>query len=186
MQFRLIYEGQLRGQATKDEAKHWIRMHLHPQLEQLWHQVPLVHRREFLRFQGGPNETGVYEHVSGVTFCPIVTERLRLVAGLHVLLFRREEPGHLLSQSGDIDNRVKVLVDALRVPSVDEVRRANIDPATAPNPIHCVLKDDTLLTSVAVETERLLTNGKIEEVLAVITITVKATSLTFDNMGISA
>jgi hypothetical protein len=187
MQFKLIYEGPLKGQSAKDEAKHVIRMQLHPQLEMLWTYGPLKHRRQFLRYEGsGKSELGIFEHRNGFTFAPLVSSRLDLVAGLHVLLMRREAPGNLFSQSGDIDNRVKVLIDALRMPSADELRRAKADAVSTPNPVFCVLQDDSLLTSVAVETETLLTPGPAHEVLALITLTVKAARLTFDNLGLSA
>jgi hypothetical protein len=61
-------------------------------------------------------------------------------------------PGSVL-QSGDIDNRLKTLFDAFRLPhSVDELG-GNLEPQADEDPFFCLLEDDKLITHVAVETD---------------------------------
>ena len=48
MEFRLIYEGPLRGQGAKSTHKWEIRRSLHPQLRRLWQEHPLRDSAETL------------------------------------------------------------------------------------------------------------------------------------------
>ena len=53
----------------------------------------------------------------------------------------QQDPGALISQGGDIDNRVKTLLDALRMPSGDEEARA---PSPGAGLLYCLMESDTL------------------------------------------
>jgi hypothetical protein len=72
-----------------------------------------------------------------------------------VLLLRPEAPGQLFTQSGDIDNRLKTLFDALKIPTPNEEygKRSRHEDE---EPFFCLLADDKLITKVAVETDQLL------------------------------
>ena len=76
-----------------------------------------------------------------------------MTCNLDILFLRKEEPGGLILQSGDIDNRIKTLFDALRMPAPGEL----IPPNMSENPMHCLLESDTLVTGFNVRTDRLLT-----------------------------
>ncbi len=56
---------------------------------------------------------------------------------------------------GDIDNRLKTLFDAMRIPvaTEDYIRRI---PADDEKPMYCLLEDDKLITKITVETDQLL------------------------------
>jgi hypothetical protein len=83
----------------------------------------------------------------------LILKKLRLSCALDILLLRREQPGRIVLQSGDIDNRVKTLFDGLRMPaSADEA--GAIDPTA--NPFFCLLESDTLIDEVHVVTDMLL------------------------------
>ncbi len=87
-------------------------------------------------------------------FAPLVTNELALTCRLEIQFFRREPAGALILQGGDIDNRVKTLFDALRVPEETQVK--NMRPAEDETPFFCLLQDDILVTGFSVNTERLL------------------------------
>lgn len=183
MNFRLTYHGPLKAASQSDTRrieKHTIRRALSRQLDQLfilkdnelldsdcdrWEDMPKAIRGEF-------------------TFLSLVREKLHLVCELDILFLRRDEPGSLIRSGGDLDNRIKVLFDALRVPSEDEVRglKAESDPL-----VICLTEDDKLITGFRVTTDRLLEPAKSEahqnEVQLIINVEVKATKLTLDNMG---
>jgi len=56
---------------------------------------------------------------------------------------------------GDIDNRLKTLLDSLSIPSVQQLPR---DPETDSDVrLYCLLEDDRLVTRVDVRNDRLLT-----------------------------
>ena len=68
-----------------------------------------------------------------------------------------------MSNGGDIDNRIKVLFDGLRMPKTDsELGRLRIDPEEE-DPFFCLLEDDRLVTSVSVTTDRLIVPKRQDE-----------------------
>jgi hypothetical protein len=91
----------------------------------------------------------------GFRFLPLITERIGTACSLDILFLRRDDPGKIIQSGGDIDNRIKVLFDALRIPRVcDEV--AGFSPDADENPLYCLLEDDTLINQVSINTDRLL------------------------------
>jgi hypothetical protein len=52
MKFRMVYEGRIGGQNTKEEEKQKLRSSFHPQLESLWSVQPLKEFREYRVQQG--------------------------------------------------------------------------------------------------------------------------------------
>jgi hypothetical protein len=92
----------------------------------------------------------------------------------------------LIHSGGDIDNRLKVLFDALRVPAnCDEV--AGAVKASDEDPyFFCLLEDDALITEVSVTTDTLLTpyvTGQENDVHLVINVKVRPTDFSFENVG---
>jgi hypothetical protein len=65
---------------------------------------------------------------------------------------RQEDPGALVLQGGDIDNRVKTLFDALRNPE------ASVEKNYPQNQYltYCLLESDTLISGFKISTGRLL------------------------------
>ena len=57
--------------------------------------------------------------VGGRIFQPLVRESFALKCGLDILFLRQESPGKVY-QGGDLDNRIKTLLDALSVPQAPE------------------------------------------------------------------
>lgn len=92
--------------------------------------------------------------VDGVgSFVPLVRKSLYVTAALDIQFLRHEDPGALVLQGGDLDNRLKTLFDALRMPSAVEGARG--DTPTA-DPLWCLLESDTLISDFSVKTGRLL------------------------------
>lgn len=68
-------------------------------------------------------------------------------------MFLRKEPPGKIYQGGDIDGRIKTLVDALAMPRhVEQVLEKNRQT----DPIFCLLEDDFFVSGFQVESERLL------------------------------
>jgi hypothetical protein len=67
-----------------------------------------------------PNNCSIVERVGQFEFAPLVTKKLDLVAELDVLFLRPEPPGSV-GHGGDIDNRIKTLLDSLRIPRGNEL-----------------------------------------------------------------
>lgn len=97
----------------------------------------------------------IIKKVGMFDFACLVSTPLRLVAELDIVLMRHDEPGKIIS-SGDIDNRLKTLFDALRAPKdVNEIPDQE-SPTRGEMPFYCLLEDDSLITSVKVTCDRLL------------------------------
>jgi hypothetical protein len=120
----------------------------------------------------------------GLLFAPLVTQRLHLYVELSVLLFRQQPRGTLITDGGDIDNRLKTLLDGLRVPHGSMEGRTLMPADPDPSPFYCLLEDDSLVTKVSVESEQLLRPARPDEVVAIISVHVKKTVLTHANMSL--
>ncbi|HPA89855.1 MAG TPA: hypothetical protein PLN35_08810 [Quisquiliibacterium sp.] len=185
MEFRLIYEGPLLGQSARSPHKWEIRRALHPQLKRLWQQQPLVNVAEtLLAFPPRNGSASVIVEKDGLRFAPLVTRRLNLYAEVSVLLFRQQPRGTLITDGGDIDNRLKTLLDGLRMPRGANEGRQTLLDTPDPVPFFCLLEDDSLVTKVTVESEQLLRPAPPDAVIAVISVHVKKTVLSHDNMAI--
>ena len=90
----------------------------------------------------------------GYEFIPLVSSKYSLRCSLDILFLRPEEPGFLI-ESGDLDNRVKTVFDALRMPSTLS-ETAGAGPTEDEKPFYCLLEDDKLISEVRVTTDQLL------------------------------
>lgn len=166
MEFRLTYEGRL-ASGTSASARHKqdIRRAFHPQLKRLWQSHPfIVEAYNTHAWTPGkhdaPSEAGYktrseqlanyFRRNDGWQFVPLVVEELKVLCHLEVLFLRPGPPGQTLN-AGDIDNRMKTLFDALKVPD-----GMNGVPADGESPMYVLLQDDRLVTRLSVETDTLL------------------------------
>ncbi len=177
LEFRLTYDGLLLAGTSSDpraKHKHDIRKRFHPQLKRLWNLNP-----QFLepRNQGHlddevgfaisfprsapepPKETRIdllQQRFTCGDYClvPLVLEELELVCSIDILFMRPDKPGSLI-RSGDIDNRLKVLFDSLRIP-VDKKELGGHLPEADEYPFFCLLQDDRLITHLSISTDVLL------------------------------
>jgi hypothetical protein len=185
MQFRLHYRGPLKANGDRGD-KHILRKHFHKQLKKLWDQVPLKGSHGFLKMPtGAPNDTSVVRQSGGFNFAPLVCQRLRLVPELRILLLRDEPPGQIVTQSGDIDNRLKTLFDSLKVPELNALP-PGAKPDADEDPFFCLLEDDNLIVSVAVETDRLLEpNVPKKEVELIAHVTTRQLEVLWETVGLA-
>jgi len=178
------YRGDLKANRGSKE-KQELRRSFHAQLKNLWDQRPLKERQGLLDKQPTNGDIGVIQTIKGFHFAPLVTERLNLIAELRITLLRPEPPGSIITQAGDIDNRLKTLFDALKVPTEPTAIPSGDAPREGEDPFYCLLEDDNLITKVQVETDRLLVECKNpSEVVLLIHVTTKATRLSWANMGL--
>jgi hypothetical protein len=181
MDFKLTYAGPLyatqrdpvAGQAPKHtQNRHDIRRKFHVQLRKLWESIPDMQRKATLYLWADNNspeppaqtidDLAKKYAMYGFNFVPLVTQELDLMCSLDILFLRSGRPGSVV-WPGDIDNRLKTLLDALRIPEAGEnysSRCAGEDE----KPLFCLLEDDKLITRVAVETDDLLEplDGKLQ------------------------
>lgn len=172
MEFRLVYEGILPAQSGGNahlREKHAIRKEIHKQLKTLWYvQAPLV---GFATHRMISDDASTGEHREwtsldeiaakykrfGFNFAPLVGRHFGLVCSLDILFLRRENPGAVITQGGDLDNRIKLLFDALRMPKDGaELPTGCVPDEGEKDYFFCLLEDDLLITEFAVTSDRLL------------------------------
>lgn len=197
MEFRLIYDGPLLGASktnTRADHKHDIRRVFHRQLKRLWEVSPLLcelARSEFIiETLGGPrriSQTNVAKDladkytINGYRCLPLVSTDIDLSCKLDILFLRYDQPGATLIQSGDIDNRLKTLFDALRRPQ--NANEAIGTPGEGEDPLYCLLEDDKLIDHVSVSTDLLLEPGRtVNDVHLVIDVRIKPVVATMLNI----
>jgi len=154
VEFRLVYEGPLRSNGDI-KHKQEIRRVLHSQLKELWQQSPLKDNSLLIE----PNSTSdinILKPVAPFIFAPLVCEKMRLIAEIDITLLRPEPPGSIVTQAGDIDNRLKTLFDALRMPTATSELSKGDTPQQGENPFFCLLEDDNLISKLTVSSDRLL------------------------------
>jgi hypothetical protein len=208
MRLTLTYEGELSasGNSPKPEEKWKIRRFLHPQLAELWQTNAILKRMEktaHVPVSGSyftleehhsitpvpPPDTSNLKYlfepipVAGNHFVPLIRESMALICELDILFLRKEEPGALIKQGGDLDNRIKTLFDGLRMPDKDEMSFA-MGPME--NPFYCLLQNDSLIAAESVKTGQLLTrpSGSVHEVKLIINVVIKVTHVRTYNLSL--
>jgi hypothetical protein len=161
MEFRLTYSGQLFGASrtdTRASHKHEIRKVFHKQLKKLWEIDPFLNENFYYDFD--MNKTTLIENRSrnfnrsSFNFVPLIVRNDPFVCDIKILFIRTDAPGKLV-ESGDLDNRLKTIFDALRMPN-NRDEMGGYEPAEDEIPFFCLLEDDRLITHVSIETDTLL------------------------------
>jgi len=99
-----------------------------------------------------PTDTVVVEHVLRT----IVHPRWFFQEDLRITLLQPRAPGGIFSPSGDIDNRLKTLFDALARPRHAQDVPGQWKPGPGEEPVCCLLEDDSLIKRISVDTDELL------------------------------
>jgi hypothetical protein len=133
LEFRLIYQGSLPPEKwnyskpyARARDKHKLRKHFHLQLRELWKQHPDLRGQAETKFRvqqggfanaivpvvpGSPGKTWI-EHIAdnhircnGNKFVPLISEAGGFTCTLDILFLRRDNPGGLIQNAGDVDSR---------------------------------------------------------------------------------
>ena len=201
MQFRLYYDGPLYsaqgdpldGQIDKKaKHKHSLRQAFDTQLRHFWQSHPFLKTSKSGRqilgelslleaYKDGkegraPEDFFLWENIAerheicGQKFVPLVCEEFSLLCDLDILMLRSDKPGGVL-HSRDIDNRLKVLFDALRMPKNGN-ELIEKGAGAADEPMYVLLQDDSLISSVSVETDEVLAPPNNDDSYVRLTVTV--------------
>lgn len=200
MEFTLFYRGQLRAN-SRPKVKHELRQKFHKQLQVLWAQPPFNELQRYLEESDPPEkelEPGetryaeiisphfyIIKKVEAFSFAPLVCSQFHLTASLDITLLRPGPPGNLVKAGGDIDNRLKTLLDALKAPLTSGEIHKDAAPEADETPFFCLLEDDSLITGLSVRTDRLLENSSHpSETLILIRVKLEAIVVDFANLNL--
>ena len=93
----------------------------------------------------------------GYRFVPLIGEPWTLAVRLDLIFLRRDDATGLVKSGGDIDNRIKVFFDGLRMPqNGTEIPKDRPAPGEDEDPFYCLMDDDKAITEIAISTDRLL------------------------------
>jgi hypothetical protein len=202
VRFTLTFDGELHstGNGSRKRMRKWeVRKHFDPQLRELWTLHPALielmwrrywpraggwyieghhstdHSREPILINDDDIDLLSVQELGGRKFFPLIRSSLLLTCFLKILFLRKEMPGKIY-QGGDIDNRIKTLLDALTVPK-DPSLIIDEDTDGIDFPIYCLLEDDSLISGISVDTQTLLTGQEVSPatVRLIIEVDVRAT-----------
>ena len=180
MKFKLVYVGEVKINPKK-RSQHLqeIRDVLSPQLKRLTQISPYNVIKDKLEKRGK-----AIRKVGDAKFCPLITPDLDLLAELDIQILH---PELLETPRADIDNRMKTLLDALKRPqSVHELS----DNMNKKEVCYTLLDDDHLVTKMTINTSHLLYKEETinknhdYELLIIITVNIKASKGTPDNLAV--
>jgi hypothetical protein len=193
MRFRLTFDGDLpaanpRRKETWRKTKWKIREQISQQLIELYQTNPVLNLKP--RILMIVHEVGDPEQppeafrepitIAGRGCIPLVRKSLAVSCSLDVLFLRQQKAGELIS-GGDIDNRMQILFDALQMPG-----KSDFD-SDVPEiiPQYYLLEDDSLVTGVSIQTDRLLAGPKATKnhALLLIDVTIRVMQITGLNIG---
>lgn len=164
VQLRLTYQGVLLGSnsnSTRVNHKHELRKCFHRQLKRFWEVHPSISK---VTLEDAKNPSTHYMIIpclstryerNGYNFVPLVSGFFGLDCSVHILILRQDAPGGLI-KSSDLDNRLKTIFDAMRMPKDGSELGKYIVPGDDEKPFYCLLEDDSLVTQVTLETDTLL------------------------------
>lgn len=162
MDFTLRYEGPLPASGNKGRIRDG-------RLEKLWQMrrsfesqmAKLYERQQILTGDGGPefraaaNAARQPIKAMGFEFVALVRPSMKLSCTLDIRLSVNHDVPSVLETNGDLDNRVKSIIDTLTVPRNAEEIRA-FGPAPEEQPFACLMENDALVTAFSVECGRYL------------------------------
>ena len=176
MKFRLVYEGDIfSAQRKSKENQHKIRGNFHYQIKNLL-ESDRVH-------DSVKNATPVNRAL--FNFIPMVWKLMGAAdCSLDILFLRRDGRGRASSHAGDIDNRLKTLLDALTIPSMQQLP-GSPTPRKDQEPFYCLFEDDCLVTHLSVEMDQWLAPQKdvgprSREALVIVNVSIEPGLLTKD------
>ena len=159
MHFTLTYEGSLSvGKKSVTKKKHAIREIFHRQLERLWRVNPFLANWRIptddplVSIRGDDWLGKQTPKIGGVSFIPLVSSALSIDCALKFRVLRpTDKPG----QVSDIDNQIKVLIDALKAPAFEHEVPKELHGTTGVQ-FYVLLEDDRLISSVTSKNDELL------------------------------
>ena len=197
MEFTLYYRGELPAQGNALE-KHKLRRHFHDQLKELWNQPPLDQHFDLIDpdFEPPPDPStdivvvggekpNLVEKVGAHRYTSVVSSKIALVADLTITFLRPGPPGGLRDKYGDLDNRIKTLLDGLKIPNHKNALPKDGSLEKDPDPLYCLLEDDRLITRLDIKSDRLLDPyANHDEVVLLIHVHTRPTIGTVHNLGL--
>jgi hypothetical protein len=96
----------------------------------------------------------MFAEFSGKRFWFLISEYLATVVDLNITILMPHNVGRIIYNGGDIDNRIKTLFDALRVPAAASEIPSSDSFNYGTSGMYCLLQDDKLINRVSIRSYR--------------------------------
>lgn len=182
MEIILTYRGRIPAKRSDKEAVWAIRKEFHLQLAKLWGKEPfdVLKRWEDAGFSAdAPHFT---RHWRNQTFVPFLGQDVSVGADLDITLLTGVPIQKRVISAGDLDNRIKRIVDALRVPKGHGEMVEELPPDAR---WYCLLEDDDVVTSLSAKLGPYLGSDDPAESFAFIRVRPVALRVTFANIAMA-
>ena len=184
MEFTLVYQGDLPPNGSSS-VKWELRRKFDGQMRKLWECAPLNDISEYIDPNYKPSDAYLGRKVRAIEFLSPVSEKISTHADLDILLLSAGQGQRLTLRGGDIDNRIKTLLDSLQAPH-SEQEIPNCAEAPDDGRVFCLLDDDKLVRKLAVRIGQLLTVPDYSDTAhAVIDVRIRASRGLMANIGIA-
>ena len=167
MTIRLTYRGELPTARNRDLT--WkMRCAFHTQLKRLWGQYPFDVLAEWEKSPESQMNSFIYD-VGAVKFVPFFGKSVGVGVDLDILILTGSHPNESIIVKGDIDNRFKRIIDALRCVSPGKIDELS-DNIEIPSRCYCLCQDDNIIRRVSAEVGVLLDSSGPKDSLVVVTV----------------
>jgi len=157
LKFTLYYRGPIGS--NKIAHKHAIRRQFHEQMKELWEQhkglASLSDLNRKTRHKKVPQISSNNRNGDSYNWLYLIGPAHGISCSLEITLLKRGAYGKILRHGGDLDNKLKTLIDALKAPRHKE-EHPDGPPMDDENPYFCVMEDDNFIDSIKIKTDRLL------------------------------
>ncbi|AKR58078.1 hypothetical protein XM25_20250 [Devosia sp. H5989] len=180
MEIILTYRGRVPGQKRTSgnlDAIWRMREAFHRQLEKLWGKAPFTILKDWEDSDFAAGAPDFRRARAGCTFIPFYGRHIGICVSLEIQLLTGFPAQKSVLVAGDIDNRIKRITDALRVPNVDETR----DEMSVQR-WYSLLEDDNAVLSLTASTGTYLASDDPTEAFVFVRVRPIPVALTADNL----
>jgi hypothetical protein len=179
MEIVLTYEGRIPSKRTDLSAVWDMRTAFHHQLRKLWGKVPFDILKEWEDSNFAAQAPNFLKVVGDHTFVPLYGEKIRVGVDLDIRLLTGLPEKKNVITAGDLDNRIKRIIDALQAPTQPGEMLPNM-PAI--RRWHCLVENDSSVLALKATLGSYLGND--DPSVAFVTIVVRpiAMAVTFENL----
>ncbi|AZO45394.1 hypothetical protein EJ076_31985 [Mesorhizobium sp. M7D.F.Ca.US.005.01.1.1] len=180
MDIYLTYRGQIPSKKSSLDAIWAMRRSFHGQLVKLWGKEPFAILKKWEDSNFAAEAPNFLRKVGDQLFVPFYSEAIGVGVKLEINLLTGFPQQQAVISSGDLDNRVKRIIDALRAPTQKGELIASLEPDTR---WYCVMDDDSSVKEVTASLAPYLDSNDPSVSFVFVRIRTSPSAVTFANLA---